>query len=99
MYKRVNSLKGEFKKKERFLKHDDRMLITIEKEIAKQWRKYLNKLLNCEEPTEKFNYNILEDTNTHEYPPPSLEEIKIKTQMQKLKIINLQPKTVYKQIY
>jgi len=31
MYKRVNGIKGDFKKKERFLKNDDGMLITAEK--------------------------------------------------------------------
>ncbi|CAI6358388.1 unnamed protein product [Macrosiphum euphorbiae] len=75
MYKRVKDIKGDFKKKERFLKDDDGMLITAEKEIAEQWRKYFDKLLNCEEPTEKFNFNI-ENINTQECTYPTLEEIK-----------------------
>lgn len=51
------------------------MLITAEKEIAEKWRKYFDKLLNCEEPTEKFPFNI-ENINTQECTYPTLEEIK-----------------------
>jgi len=42
MYKRVNSLKGNFKKKERFLKDENGKLITSEKEFAERWRKYFD---------------------------------------------------------
>jgi len=76
MYKRVNGIKGDFKKKERFLKDDDGMLITAEKEIAEKWRRYFDKLLNCEESTEKFPFNV-ESINTYECPYPILEEIKV----------------------
>jgi len=54
---------------ERFLKDDDGMLITTEK-----WRNYFDRLLNCEEPTEKFPFNI-ENLNTQECPHPKLEKI------------------------
>jgi hypothetical protein len=72
MYKRVNGIKGEFKKKERFLKDDDGMLITAEKDLAENRRKYFDKLLNCEEQTEKFTFNI-ENINTQECPYPTSE--------------------------
>jgi len=36
MYKRVNGIKEDFKKKKRFLKNDDGKLITAEKEIAEK---------------------------------------------------------------
>jgi len=36
MYKRINGIKGDVKKKERFLKDDDGMLITTEKEISEK---------------------------------------------------------------
>lgn len=75
MYMRIKGIKGDFKKKERFLKDDDGMLITTEKEKAEKWRKYFNELLNCEEPTEKFPFNI-ENINTQECSYPTLEEIK-----------------------
>lgn len=42
MYKRVNGIKGDFKKKERFLKDEDGTLITAEKKIAEKWRKYFD---------------------------------------------------------
>ncbi|XP_025203119.1 uncharacterized protein LOC112600160 [Melanaphis sacchari] len=75
MYKRIKGIKGDFNKKERFFKDDDGMLITTEKEIAEKWRKYFKGLLNCEEPTEKFPFNI-ENINTQECLYPTLEEIK-----------------------
>jgi len=46
MYKRINGIKRDFKKKERFLKDDDGMLINTEKEITEKRRKYFNELLN-----------------------------------------------------
>jgi len=51
------------------------MLIPAEKELAEIWRKYFDKLLNCEEPTEKFPFNI-ENINTQECTYPTWEEIK-----------------------
>lgn len=76
MYKRVNGLKGDFKKKERILKNDDVMLITSEEEISEKWRKYFDKLLKCEEPTEKCPFNI-KNINTQDCPHPTFEEIKV----------------------
>jgi hypothetical protein len=70
MYKRINGIKRDFKNKERFFKDDDGMLITAEKDIAEKWRKYFDKLLNCEKPTEKFPFNI-ENINTQECPYPT----------------------------
>jgi len=59
------------------------MLITTEKEIAEKWRKYFDKLLNCEEPTENFPFNI-ENINTQESPYHTSEEIDL--QVHRLKI-------------
>jgi len=75
MFKRVKDIKGDFKKKELFLKDDDGMLITAEKEIAEKWREYFYKLLNCEEPIKKFPFNI-ENINTQKCTYPTLQEIK-----------------------
>lgn len=55
MYKRVNDLRGGFKKKKRFLRDDDGSLITTSKELAKKWGDYFEKVLNCEEPNEIFH--------------------------------------------
>lgn len=61
---------------------EDGILLTSEKKIAEKQRKYFDKLLNCEERTEKSSFNI-ENINTQECPNPTLEEIK--AQVQKLK--------------
>jgi len=50
MYSRINSLRGNYKKKERFLRHEDGSLITTDDKIAKKWGKYIGDMLNCEEP-------------------------------------------------
>jgi len=76
MYKQINSLKGDFKRKEQFLKDKNGKLITSENEIIEKWRKYFDKPLNCEEPTEKFSFNI-ENINTQKYLNPTLEDIKV----------------------
>jgi len=58
------------------------MLITSEKEIVERWRKYFDKLLNCEEPIEKFPFST-EKVNTQGCPDSTLEEIR--AQVQRLK--------------
>lgn len=86
MYKRVNDLRGGYKKKEKFLRDDDGSLITTNEELAKKWARYFEKLLNCEEPNETFNFNfnfnqeIQESQNCKE---PALEEIKLQINMLK----------------
>lgn len=57
LYKRVNDLRGGYKKKERFLRDDGGSLITTSEELAKKWGVYFEKLLNCEEPNEIFPFN------------------------------------------
>jgi len=52
MYSRVNNLRGNYKKKERFLRREDGSLITTDDEQAKKWRYYFGELLNYEEPEE-----------------------------------------------
>jgi len=52
LYQRVKNLKGDYRKKERFLKNEDGSLITTEEELAKKWASYFDKLLNCEQLSE-----------------------------------------------
>lgn len=90
MYKRVNDFKGYHKKKKRFLKGADGILITFVKEIA---NKKMGKILaqTAKMLNEKFSFNIRQ-INTQECPNPTLEEIKIKVQRLK----NPQGRNMYK---
>lgn len=47
---RVNDLRGGYKKKERFLRNKDDVLITTNEELANKWSNYFEKLLKCEKP-------------------------------------------------
>lgn len=49
LYKQINYLAGENKKKERCLKIDDGSLVNSREEIAKRWSEYFDELLNCDE--------------------------------------------------
>ncbi|CAI6355867.1 unnamed protein product [Macrosiphum euphorbiae] len=84
MYKRVNDLRGGYKKKERFLIDDDGSLITTSEELAKKWASYFEKLLNCEEPNETFNFNFNQEIKeSQDCEEPTLEEIKLQINMLK----------------
>jgi hypothetical protein len=58
MYKQINRFAGGYKKKERFLKNYDGILITSSEEIFKIWGKYFDKVLNCDEPDEVFSFDL-----------------------------------------
>lgn len=63
IYKRINNLRRDFKKKEIFLKDDNEFLIISDKEIAKKKKleKYFTELFNCKEPEEMyliFTFNL-----------------------------------------
>lgn len=58
MYSCINNLRGNYKKKEWFLRHEDGSLIITDDDIAKKWGKYFGDLLTCEEPEETFLFNI-----------------------------------------
>lgn len=57
MYRRINYLTGLYKKRERFLKNDDGLLMISNEELAKKWD-YFDNLLNCEQPDEVFSLNL-----------------------------------------
>jgi len=82
MYKRVNDLRGGYKKKERFLRDDDGSLITTSEEPTKKWANYFEKLLNCEEPNETFYFNQ-EIKKSQDFEEPTLEEIILKINLLK----------------
>jgi len=52
-------------------------LVTADEDIAKEWEKYFEELLNCEEPDELFMFG-LGNINNQECPEPTLEEIDLK---------------------
>jgi len=82
MYKRVNDLRGGYKKKERFLRDNDGSLITTSGELAKKRARYFEKSLNCEKPNETFNFNQ-ETQESQDCEEPTLEEIKLQINMLK----------------
>lgn len=57
MYMRMNYFRGGYKKNERSLRNNDGSIITTNKNLAKKWGNYFDKLLNCEEPDEVFYFN------------------------------------------
>ncbi|KAF0762100.1 ribosome biogenesis protein TSR3 isoform X1, partial [Aphis craccivora] len=65
MYKRVNDLRGGYKKKERFLRDDDGSLITTSGELTKKWE--IQESQDCEEPTLeeiKLQINMLKNNKS-----------------------------------
>lgn len=85
MYKRINDLKGEYMKRERFLKNNNGSLITTNEELAEKWENYFDNLLNCEEPNEVFSLN-LQTREGQDCLESFLEEIR--SQINTLKTIN-----------
>jgi hypothetical protein len=74
MYKTIKNLSGDFKRSERFIRDSNGSLVTTNEGIAKEWEKYFEELLNCEEPNELFMFD-LGNINNQECPEPTLEEI------------------------
>lgn len=74
MYQKINSIRGGYKKRERFLKNEDGSIITEQDKILEKWREYFDQLLNCGNPSETFTW-ISSDPNDIECPPPSKLEV------------------------
>jgi len=51
-------------------------LVTTDEDIAKEWEKYFEKLLNCEEPEELFLFD-LGNINDQECLGPTVAEIEL----------------------
>jgi len=68
-------LRGNYKKRERFLRHEDGFLIITDDELAKKWGKYFGELLNCEEPEDTFPLNI-GNKDAQDCEEPTLDEVK-----------------------
>jgi len=71
-----NNLSGDFKKNKRFFRDSNGSLVTANEDMVKEWEKYFEKLLNCEEPKELFTFD-LEGINDQEYLELTLEEIEL----------------------
>lgn len=82
MYSCVNNLRGNNKKRERFLRHEDSSLITTDDDIVKKWGKYFGDLLNYEEPEETFPFDI-RNGDAQDCTEPTLD--KVKSQINNLK--------------
>ncbi|XP_025421560.1 uncharacterized protein LOC112691510 [Sipha flava] len=75
LYQKVNSIRGGYKKHNKFLKNEDGSLTTGQEEILEKWRQYFGQILNCENPEETFEFPLVE-TNDCECLPPTRNEIK-----------------------
>lgn len=54
LYQRAKNRKGNYGKKERFLKNDDGSLITMDEKLERKWAIYFYEILHCEQPVEVF---------------------------------------------
>jgi len=50
LYQKINSIRGGFRKHNKFLKNEDGSLTTGQEEMLEKWRQYFGQLLNCENP-------------------------------------------------
>lgn len=64
LYQRINSIRGGYKKHERFLKFEDGSIITEQDKIPENLREYYDQLLNCDGSPETFTW-ISSDLNDH----------------------------------
>ncbi|KAL4084186.1 hypothetical protein QTP88_028016 [Uroleucon formosanum] len=74
LYQKIKSIRGGYKKHEKFLKNDDGSLVTEQDKVLEKWRQYFGLLLNCENPVNTFAWMPTEPNDT-DCPPPSKEEI------------------------
>ncbi|KAL4104718.1 hypothetical protein QTP88_020000 [Uroleucon formosanum] len=82
LYQKINTTRGGYKKRGRFLREDDGTLVTEQGKLLEKWTGYFEKLLNCDDPVEEFpRLNIT--TNNNVYPTPSKQEIAV--QIKRLK--------------
>lgn len=72
MYRQINNPRGNYKKKERFLKHENGSLIRTTDE---QWGNYFGELLSSEEPEKTFNF-YLENRDIKDWVELTLDEVK-----------------------
>jgi hypothetical protein len=54
LYQKINSIRGKYKKHNKFLKNDDGSLVTEQDKVLEKWKHYFGRLLNCENPVETF---------------------------------------------
>lgn len=54
LYRKINPVRGGFRKRNKFLKNDDGSLTTGQEEIWEKWRQHFGPLFNCEKPEEAF---------------------------------------------
>jgi hypothetical protein len=66
LYKKINTLKGGYKKYEKFLVKEDGTLITARSDIIERWKTHFEHLLNCNDPIEIFTWTRIEP-NLNEY--------------------------------
>lgn len=66
LYQKINSIRGGYKKRERFLKNEDGSIITEQGKILEKWREYFDQLLNCGNSSETFTW-ISSDPNDIEF--------------------------------
>ncbi|KAL4092204.1 hypothetical protein QTP88_026743 [Uroleucon formosanum] len=76
LYQQVNKLGSKYKRNERFLKDNNGSLITTNEALIERWKRYLDDLLNCNEPEKMLTFSLTNENNNG-CPEPTLEEIKI----------------------
>jgi hypothetical protein len=82
LYKKINTLKGGYKKYEKFLVKEDGTLITARSNIVERLKTYFEHRLNCNDPIENLTWTRTEP-NLNEYTVPSKQEVKL--QIRRLK--------------
>ncbi|KAL4153967.1 hypothetical protein QTP88_001800 [Uroleucon formosanum] len=64
LYQKIKSIRGGYKKHEKFLKNDDGSLVTEQDKVLEKWRQYFGLLLNCENPVNTFAWMPTEPNDT-----------------------------------
>lgn len=59
LYQKINSIRGGFRKNNKFLKNEDGSLKTGQEEMLEKWRQYFGQLLICENPEETFEWTLV----------------------------------------
>jgi hypothetical protein len=54
LYQKKNSIRGKYKKHNKFLKNDNGSLVTEQDKVLEKRKHYFGRLLNCENPVETF---------------------------------------------
>jgi hypothetical protein len=82
LYKKINTLKGGYKKYEKFLVKEDGTLITARSDIIERWKTHFEHLFNCYDSIETFIWTRTEP-NLNKYTTPSKQEVEL--QIRRLK--------------